>query len=113
MEWVKETYASFRRMNFRQLMSQAIQLGAHAWFPHAAVPCHGRLPLPAPLLVRLPSCPALSLGRAVAANVGNTRAASLSCYAWLHACAGLIMTSALMIWKSLMLVTGSESPVRG
>lgn len=24
---------------------------------------------------------------------------------------GLIVTSALMIWKSLMLVTGSESPV--
>lgn len=50
MEWVKETYSSFRRMNVRQLLSQGIQLG-------------------------------------------------------------LIMTSALMIWKSLMLVTGSESPV--
>lgn len=26
---------------------------------------------------------------------------------------GLIVTSALIIWKSLMVVTGSESPVRG
>ena len=26
--------------------------------------------------------------------------------------AGLIVTSALMIWKGLILVTGSESPVR-
>ena len=26
--------------------------------------------------------------------------------------AGLIVTSALMIWKTLILVTGSESPVR-
>lgn len=29
-----------------------------------------------------------------------------------HSAAGLIVTSALMIWKTLILVTGSESPVR-
>ena len=27
-------------------------------------------------------------------------------------CAGLIVTTALMIWKSLVLFTGSESPVK-
>lgn len=59
-------------LNFRQLLSQGVNLGA----------CIQSIS-PAP----------------AACSVADTR----------HA--GLIVTSALMIWKTLILVTGSESPV--
>eukprot|EP00198_Chlamydomonas_reinhardtii_P008277 XP_001697614.1 signal peptidase, catalytic subunit [Chlamydomonas reinhardtii] len=66
MEFITETYKELKRMNVRQFLGQALQLG--------------------------------EFGRTDKRGRGLRPG-------W------LIVTSALMIWKSLMLVTGSESPV--
>jgi hypothetical protein len=90
MDFIKETWAELRKMSVRQTLGQFIQLGAPSG------------PLASPAGFYQSSMPL--------SNVSVARLALLSTRG--TAPAGLIMTSALMIWKSLMLVTGSDSPVR-
>jgi hypothetical protein len=94
---VKDVWQTLRRMNYRTLATQTIQLGG--------------------------CCCVVDLAAAAVAVEVLARGAFRSCgrsiqIIELHACpmhalpaAGLIITSALMMWKTLMLVTRSESPV--
>lgn len=85
MEFIKDTFQTLKRMNYRQLLQQGVQLGERS-------ACKSPLQLSAnahSVLCVSPMMPSHALPLDP----------------------GLIVTSALMIWKSLMLVTGSESPV--
>ena len=76
-------------MNVRQLLTQGVNLGGHQPSPPAAVP----------------------------RDVATLEAIPSHCwliwclYTACVTCAGLIVTTALMVWKGLVLLTASESPV--
>jgi len=90
---VKDVVKTLRSMNLRQFTMQGVNLGA--------TPC-GR--------GRVSACMPATESRA-RLTFSRRATARLTAPGRLGA-AGLIVTSALIIWKSLMLTTGSESPVR-
>ena len=96
MDFFTSTFVQLKQMNKRELLTQGINLGAscHRCQPPTPPPIHH----PAAL-----SLPWLRMRELVQAPV-----ATPTCVA--HA--GLIVSSALMLWKTLIFMTGSESPVR-
>ncbi|KAE9464393.1 hypothetical protein C3L33_03692, partial [Rhododendron williamsianum] len=104
MGWIGEAVDSVKSLRIRQVLSQAVSLGSLHHFPFPLTPPH-RFHTHRPrdsgaLLVsfdrHLPTIPRACFQ-------------SLQPYSWNYIC--MIVTSALIIWKGLMCVTGSESPV--
>jgi hypothetical protein len=85
-ESVTDVWTSLKRMNKRQFTTQGVNLGA----------------LITAVLLRVTNA-ASRLSHLTGADGGWRGLANRA--------AGLVVTSALIIWKSLMLFTGSESPV--
>ncbi len=91
--YVNEQVAAVKAFNKREALLQGVNLGEHIFIRHG--------------LRHIAGCPHFDVWHAPWRFApGRVRAG------WTCPNAGLIVTSALMIWKTLILVTGSESPVR-